>query len=139
MVNKRVREDALPNYDKAIIPAEKLRDYALNSDHQGDGRHKARVFKSMLGFERQHWEHLSNLIRARLPEYPALRKATTAYGEEWVVYIPVVGLNGNLAVVTTGWMFLRTDPDAPRLTTCLIQTERQKTLKRQLGIETGEP
>jgi len=135
MANKQVHKDALPNYEKAVIPAEKLRDYALNPDHSGGGSDKARVFKSVLGFEKQHWERLSSIIRARLPEYPALKKRTTAYGEEWVVYIPVVGLNGNLAVVTTGWIYLWAEPDTPRMTNCWIQTRKQKKLKKQLGLE----
>jgi hypothetical protein len=38
----------LPNSDKAIVPIEKLRDYSLNPSHSV-GKHKARVFESVLG------------------------------------------------------------------------------------------
>jgi hypothetical protein len=34
----------LPNYEKAIIPDEKIYDYCLNPNHER-GKHKARVFK----------------------------------------------------------------------------------------------
>ena len=39
--------ELLPNLGQAIIPLEKLRDYALNMEHP-EGRHKATVFKEVL-------------------------------------------------------------------------------------------
>jgi len=136
MADKQVHKDALPNWEKAVIPPEKLRDYSLNPDHSTGGGDKARVFKSMLGLERQDWESLATDIRARLPEYPAFRKGTTVCGEpRWTVYIPVVGANGNLAVVTTGWVFKLAEPDVPVLVTCYIETQEQEKLKSLLGLE----
>ncbi|MCW5922561.1 MAG: hypothetical protein KIS77_09460 [Saprospiraceae bacterium] len=38
----------LPNAEFAFVPMEKLRDYALNPEHPA-GKHKAAVFKSVLG------------------------------------------------------------------------------------------
>jgi len=38
----------LPRATEAVIPADKLVDYALNTEHPR-GRHKARVFRSALG------------------------------------------------------------------------------------------
>ncbi len=39
----------LPNADQAVVDVRKLRDYCLNADHHR-GQHKARVFKSALGW-----------------------------------------------------------------------------------------
>jgi hypothetical protein len=55
----------LPNLHNAVVPKEKPHDYVLNPDHP-QGRHKARVFKSMLGIERQHAEVLAEIIIASL-------------------------------------------------------------------------
>ena len=44
----RSHPDALPQHDKAVISAAKLRDYALNPDHP-KGSDKARVFAMVLG------------------------------------------------------------------------------------------
>ena len=41
----------LPNYENAVVSLEKLRDYCLNEEHYR-GKHKARVFKSTLDFEK---------------------------------------------------------------------------------------
>ncbi len=38
----------LPNPDKATIPSGKLEGYALNQEHS-EGRHKAVVFRAVLG------------------------------------------------------------------------------------------
>lgn len=40
---------------------EKLRDYLLSPDHE-HGRHKARVFQSALGIDRDDWAYLREQI-----------------------------------------------------------------------------
>lgn len=39
----------MPNAERAVVDTRKLRDYCLSADHPR-GRHKARVFQSVLGF-----------------------------------------------------------------------------------------
>lgn len=63
--------NALPNYEKAVIPRSKLEDYALNSAHK-DGQHKARLFKSSLGFEKADWQRLEKIILDELPYQEAV-------------------------------------------------------------------
>ncbi|MEO6391528.1 MAG: DUF6883 domain-containing protein, partial [Pyrinomonadaceae bacterium] len=60
--------EALPNCHQAVIPRSKLERYALDPSHD-DGRHKAIVFKSALGFEQSHWKELAILIQRALPYY----------------------------------------------------------------------
>lgn len=51
----------LPRAELAEIPEDKLRGYALNPEHLA-GRHKARVFASMLGIGAADWEYLRGQI-----------------------------------------------------------------------------
>lgn len=48
--SKSIHPNALPNYERAAIPRNKLENYALNPLHEPDGKHKAHVFKSVLWF-----------------------------------------------------------------------------------------
>ncbi|MGH8963218.1 MAG: DUF6883 domain-containing protein, partial [Jatrophihabitantaceae bacterium] len=93
----------LPRVDDAVIPAEKLRDYALNPDHVRGG-HKARVMRSALGLTRDDWTYLRDQIRegartTRVTRVVEHRNGTFAYG----IVIDVLGRNGKTAAVTTGW------------------------------------
>lgn len=45
----------LPNAERAEVPEEKLRLYALSREHLR-GRDKARVFRSALGIGEEDWE-----------------------------------------------------------------------------------
>lgn len=51
----------LPNGNRAVIPMEKLPGYCLNSEHSS-GKHKARVFASVLGITAKNAENLRELI-----------------------------------------------------------------------------
>ena len=51
----------LPNADRAIVEVAKLQDYSLNPAH-GVGKHKARVFRSALGFTSNDAERLRQLV-----------------------------------------------------------------------------
>jgi hypothetical protein len=44
----------LPGAEQAIVPKDKLYDYALCAEHP-EGAHKARVFSSALGIDREDW------------------------------------------------------------------------------------
>jgi hypothetical protein len=94
---------ALPNYEKALIPRSKLQDYALNPAHT-DGRHKARLFRSILGFERKDWEDLSKAILAELPFCEAILNREDEWGQYYLVSLVIEGPNGNRARVTTVWI-----------------------------------
>lgn len=106
---------ALPNYQNAIIPRSKLEDYALNPAHT-DGQHKARLFKSILGFARTDWEQLSEAIRGELPFHEAIFNREDGWGRYYLVSLPILGPNGNEAMVTTVWVF-RPGTDYPSFVT----------------------
>src|SRR2546423_15635722 len=100
--SRSVHPNALPNYQKAVIPRSKLEDYALNPAHKV-GRHKARLFKSILGFEKADWQKLEKIILDELPYHEAVLSRKDKWGKFYSVSMPIVGLNGNTAIVQTIW------------------------------------
>jgi hypothetical protein len=95
--------NALPNYQNAVILREKLETYALNAGHP-DGKHKALVFRSALGFEQWDWEILRDSILSQLPYYEALPGKTDRYGTRYNVNMLITGPNGRTVDVVTAWI-----------------------------------
>jgi hypothetical protein len=122
--SRSIHSRALPNYKRAEIPRSKLEGYALNPEHEPDGKHKARVFKSALGFDQSTWEQLKHRILDELPYHEAKPNQTSQYGNSYVVDLPIEGLNGNTAKVRTAWMF-KTGTNYPSLTTVLVLPKRK--------------
>jgi hypothetical protein len=106
---------ALPNHQKAVIPRNKLEGYALNPAHK-DGQHKARLFKSILGFEKADWQKLEKTILDELPYYEAVLTREDQWGKFYSVSLLVTGLNGNTAIVQTIWK-IETGTDRPSFVT----------------------
>jgi hypothetical protein len=108
----------LPRAEEAWIPGAKLKDYALKLDHSGGGD-KARVFRSVLALGSEDWEYLRDQILEGVHRHPVTRTRSYSDGEvDYAVVIDVVGLNGVMARVTTGWIV---DPGSPpRLTSAYI-------------------
>lgn len=119
---REVHPNALPNYKKAVIPRSKLEDYALNPAST-DGRHKARLFKSILGFERSDWETLAKTILDALPYHEALPAGEGLWGKKYLVALTMVGLNGNTGIVETIWI-IRAETDYPSFVTPRVIRER---------------
>ncbi len=127
---REAHPNALPNYQSAVIPRDKLEKYALNPKHvsraygSSSGQDKAQVFKSALGFDVSNWELLQQCILDELPYCEAFLRKETAYGFEYTVIISVTGPNLNTAEVLTGWIILH-GSDYPRLTTARVITEKE--------------
>jgi hypothetical protein len=64
----------LPNAGRAVADIEKLRDYSLNPDH-AEGKHKARVFRSALGFTQADAGRLREMV------LEAARTGEASFGE----------------------------------------------------------
>lgn len=112
---RSVHPKALPNYQKAVIPRSKLEGYALDPAHT-DGQHKARLFKSILGFEKADWQKLEEIILNELPYHEAVLSGEGQYGKKYLVSLPIVGLNGNIATIETIWI-IRPETDHPSFIT----------------------
>ncbi|HEX8845714.1 MAG TPA: hypothetical protein VF791_13765 [Pyrinomonadaceae bacterium] len=119
---RSVHPKALPNHQRAVIPRSKLEEYALNPVHT-DGQHKARLFKSILGFEKADWQKLEKIILDELPYHEAFPVEEGRWGKKYLVFLPVIGLNGNVAIVETVWI-IRPETDYPSFVTPRTVRER---------------
>jgi hypothetical protein len=127
---KIVPTQELPRYEEAWIPESKLTKYALNTDHP-KGRSHARLFRSELGIELQHWHFLYDQILERFPESQAILHKESEYGLEWEVPILVTGRNEAIRWVTTGWI-VEYAITKPRLTTAYLERSRPNKELRSL-------
>ncbi len=118
--SRGIHSRALPNYERAEILRGKLEGYALNPTHEPDGKHKARVFKSALGFDQSNWELLKQKILDELPYHEAKLNQSTRWGSEYDVDLVIEGPNGNAAEVRTKWL-LKSGATAPSLITVYVK------------------
>ncbi len=58
----------IPNANQAIVDIRKLRNYCLNSEHD-DGKHKARLFSSMLDINANDAEKLRLILLAGVKKH----------------------------------------------------------------------
>jgi hypothetical protein len=107
----------LPNGDASIVEIEKLRDYCLSPGHPR-GRHKARVFHSLLGMTAAHAEELrAALIGAALKEN-ATPGASDRYGARYIIDFEL-RRGERTANIRSCWI-VRSGEIAPRFVTCYI-------------------
>ena len=107
----------LPNGGRAELGS-KLADYSLNSTHR-DGRHKARVFASVLGIGLANQQLLHNaLIQAAATSDSAESRGDNGHGEVFTMRFPLTTQKGTARVLSV-WI-VRHGEDFPRLTTCYI-------------------
>ena len=107
----------LPNPDRAVVDLAKLANYSLDMAHD-KGKHKARVFASVLGIRnadaRAMRELLLTVVRG---EAQWIRD--TIHGPVFVIDFEMKTATG-AATIRSGWI-VRTGEDFPRLTTCFVK------------------
>ena len=107
----------LPNGDRAIVPIEKLTQYALDPSHPM-GRHKARVFARALGVTAEN----ADLLLAELLRAAATREATPGeadeHGQRYEIDFEMTTDIGT-ALVRSAWI-VPVGEELPRLLTCYI-------------------
>jgi filamentous hemagglutinin len=123
----------LPQHQKAIVPIEKLRDYALDGNHPL-GKSKARVFKATLGMGQDHAEVLAKILQSSLFRSPAVRGHKDRYGERWTTYHEIIGLSGQPVVVTAVWIYRIEQGDVPVLISCYIEPQGPEKLAEALKV-----
>jgi hypothetical protein len=107
----------LPNSEAAIVEIEKLRDYCLNPSHPR-GRHKARVFHSLLGITALHSEEIREvLIKAAVNEDAALG-TSDEFGTRYIIDFELKR-GERTANIRSCWIILNGEV-APRFVTCYI-------------------
>ncbi len=111
----------LPNAKDAVFDDNKLTAYALNPEHL-TGKHKAKVFKSALGYDLSNADQLKTQILFKLPNYNANLGEKNKFGQLYSVDIPITGPNGNTVTVKTAWIIKQGDT-VPNLVTLYIPTK----------------
>jgi hypothetical protein len=112
----------LPNGKHAIVDLKKLRDYCLNPD-SARGRHKARVFATVLGITAAD----ATKLRTKLLEIARTGDAQIGeldlYGQRYTIDFEMEMATGK-ATIRSGWIVLHGKP-VPRLTTCYIKKRKR--------------
>jgi hypothetical protein len=104
----------LPNADRAVVEARKVRDYLLAFDHP-IGRAKARFFRA-LGFEHRAWVRLQEALLRHASDGEAEEQISSPYGRKFLVRGSLTGPSGVAAPLVSVWIVMR-DDDRPRLVT----------------------
>ena len=107
----------LPNGNRAIIDPRKVREYCLNPDHD-DGRHKARLFRRLVGLNQSHATLLLDALRQAAASGEAVADKKDRYGRRYTIDFELAG-PGGIATIRSAWI-VRADEDVPRLVTCYI-------------------
>jgi hypothetical protein len=107
----------LPHGNDAIIDQRKLTDYCLSPDHD-DGKHKAQLFRDLLGLTREHAGMLLDTLRVAAVDGEAILGYADHYGQRYVIDFEFQGLAGQ-ATIRSAWI-IRTNETVPRLVTCYI-------------------
>ena len=104
----------LPNADRAIVTAEKIRHYLLNPGHPA-GWTKSRVFAA-LGFRRRQWRAFRRAMLEIALTGTTIEVGTTHYGRKYLVRGILNGVNDRSMRVATVWIVLHHE-GVPRLVT----------------------
>lgn len=95
----------------------KLRDYCLNPLHPR-GRHKARVFASVLGLTAADVEFLRDRLLLAAREVEAIKGEVDEYGDRYLLDLEIAR-GSRRAVVRSAWI-VRRGERTPRLTSCYV-------------------
>jgi hypothetical protein len=107
----------LGNAERAVIDPRKFVDYLLDPASR-KGSHKARVFRTVLGYTRSSYGELIAAIRDAILVSEAVLGREDRFGRHDRVAVAVTGPKGS-ATVVTGWIYDR-GSYVPRLSTAFI-------------------
>ena len=107
----------LLNHENAYTEDSKFFDYLLNEGHPV-GKHKAIVFKKVLGVTLSNYNVLKERILKGIINYPALEGMSDVYGIRYIVDFPWRENDSNV-IIRTAWI-IRVRENFPRLVTVFI-------------------
>lgn len=107
----------LPNGAQAMIDVRKIEDYCLSDEHD-DGKHKARLFREVLGITQDNSQLLIDALAQAAADGEAEEGKLDNYGQRWVIDFEMQGPAGS-ATVRSAWIVLAGE-SVPRLVTCYI-------------------
>jgi hypothetical protein len=105
----------IPNAENAVVDIRKLRDYCLNPEHD-DGKHKARLFSSILGMIPDNAEELRQILLEVIQTHKAQLGRRDGFGQRYTLDFTIEWQNRS-ATLRSGWI-IEHDSEIPRLTTC---------------------
>jgi hypothetical protein len=105
----------IPNADHAIVDIRKLRDYCLNLEHE-DGKHKARLFLSILGMTADNAEELRQILLEVVKTQEARLGRRDEFGQRYTLDF-IIEWQDRRAALRSGWI-IEHDSEIPKLTTC---------------------
>ena len=112
------------SWEQVNIPENKLTKYALNMEHEGSGKGKAKLFQQLLNITKDDWRYLAAQIENAI-EYGTLQNVRqTEHGVQFHIDIPVKGLNDVSRIVRTAWIIRQ--PQQCSLTTAYILDKSQQ-------------
>jgi len=106
-----------PYGDRAILEQRKIIDYSLSPDHD-DGKHKARLFRDLLGLTRDHATVLLEALKEAAVAGEAVSGRLDRYGQRYIIDFAFVGPTGQ-TMIRSAWI-MRPGETAPRLVTCYL-------------------
>jgi hypothetical protein len=105
----------IPNAGNAVVDVRKLRDYCLNPEHE-QGKHKARLFSSILGMTADHAEALRQILLEVVKTHSAQLRRQDGFGQRYTLDFRLEWQDRS-ATVRSGWI-IEHGSEVPRLTTC---------------------
>jgi hypothetical protein len=105
----------IPNGELAVVDIRKLRDYCLNLNHDV-GKHKARLFLSILGMNVDNAEDLRQILLEVIVTDEAQLQRQDEFGQRYTLDFPIEWQNRR-AILRSGWI-IESDSEIPKLTTC---------------------
>jgi hypothetical protein len=107
----------LPGGEQAVVDVAKLHDYCLSTTHVR-GRHKARVFATILGLTSMDAEFLRGELLQAARNGDAILGEIDEYGTRYTIDFELVR-DSHRAPVRSAWIILRGET-FPRLTSCYV-------------------
>ncbi len=108
----------LPNGELATVSLPKLRDYCLNPDHP-HGKHKARVFASVLGFTAEDAAELRRILLVAARTQEVQIAAQDEFGQRYLLDVKLAGVR-EYVLVRSVWI-VRPSEGIPHLVTCYVR------------------
>jgi hypothetical protein len=105
----------IPDAENAVVDIRKLRDYCLNPEHD-DGKHKARLFSSILGMTADNAEELRQTLLEVIKTHEVRLGRQDEFGQRYTLNFTITWQNKS-ATVRSGWIIEHSSV-IPRLTTC---------------------
>ena len=105
----------IPNAENAVVDIRKLREYCLNPQHD-DGKHKARLFSTILGMTADNAEELRQILLEVVKTQVAQQGRGDDFGQRYTLDFRLEWQNRS-GIIRSAWI-IEHGSEIPRLTTC---------------------